>query len=1553
MKNPTAPRHLRDYIGSDYYKNFSRLFEKIDEDETGGQLGVHIEADNVVKNDMLAGGPIYPSMKIAINGKNLHAPLIERIVELPMDIKSGRLDGHFIISSDDASSWAFPKFHGRVAVRNANFHFWDSSDEIMNSAMDLIFEGDRVYLHKATGYFGAVPLKVTGDLDMNPLHGEYRVSASVPSVEINALRATLGVRPTPFPVSGAVSGTMHVTGPLEKPVFSGHAHIQRPTEEMIAQAEPSLALEALQATENAVGAYERIPFQEAGAVFSLDTATNEMVLHALHGDLVDGGQLQGAGKMNVAPSAELDPNALDIIVRGSDINQEALAKRYLSDVALPLELGKGLSSGTVAMKGAHLSPVINTLFTVSNGAQGSVRFQRESTSLEVSSPHFEASGSVYLNPPSYASMKSAVTQAQASDLAKPNFTGCSMNINMKGFDMIPFLSDNDAVRNLSKTAGEPLKLRVNGRVKLDGDVRNTKAIDYGDKEGKSGWQFSGMLGFEDIRLNQMKLYRDLKGSIELNDQKLSAHGKGMRPDETLDIEIDLPIISQKYEAKNTFGDSYMNLRYGKLQASGAVMDDGASMDFRIANIKLDELELASLRGDLQEISCAVNFKAQTGRGRASILAPKYSGIQGESLSGGFRWEKDVFRLEKIALQQKQSRYELQGEYVLPSSFQLPSNAADLFGPDQSIAQSGANGRWRLRVDAPYAEIQDLTPAGRLLQSVNDQFPADYERAKNGFIRALTSASVRLNDLNENLNVLINPVNPKSGFIAEPKHADINLHFPALQTSQGFWKGSIQAFGGGEGATSCDFDIRGQNWVWGDATLDSFVAKGSGHSEDGIQLQEVRDLKLIKVFFLYSSEAFLDLMQFVLNAGDAKLLIRGSLLNENQDATLLLTDFPVSTLRPVFQAIPALQHASPAVSAHEPEPIASPLPLGIIASTMSKMSDKEVTETSPINGQLFMSGSLTGSKDSPSANVTVRVYEAVVGRTRLSNAQASAQMTDGSDLSFDVNIVPLDGQRSSGQIVASGKVPLQHIFRKDGVDSDSGELMDINLNIRDGGMAVVTSISPNVRWRQGSADLTANISGRINNPVITGEARLSKALLDCPVLKYPLNLVTADIRCKDDTVMVKGVDARVGRKGRIRVRGTLPLKHDHSMEGMKNSRITLDLHGLELKARNMYTGQLDALLTARDSVERPIIGGSMRFSKGSLLLNPQGQDLNASSQTFEDQVSDIESPLAPSVSKVFTLLTKGDTGLATQLESAVKNEVEAMEMIVEESTGSNAVLDGLAVQFGPDLRALYPLVMNFAVNGELVASGPAHLDSVTLSGSLRLPSGDINLLAAQFELDREHENMIIFGASGNQASSESNRQEQVGIDPLVDVSLTSGDLKVSVTGKASEWSEHLTMQSAGRGSTGMDAGEKLDALEAAKLLESKLKAALLADNGQIALNKLAGTTMATFMPKIETQGSVGDTKWRLVSAPSVPGLLDPRETSASNVLDFLALGAEVEVSFGKKLQAAMVRKLRESDVMTKWTLNYNLNSKLRMQFDVSSAPPYPKTLTFQYSSEGGE
>lgn len=47
-------------------------------------------------------------------------------------------------------------------VTDGAFHFWDATDDFSKTNMDLLFEGDRLYLHKATGYFGAVPMAITG-----------------------------------------------------------------------------------------------------------------------------------------------------------------------------------------------------------------------------------------------------------------------------------------------------------------------------------------------------------------------------------------------------------------------------------------------------------------------------------------------------------------------------------------------------------------------------------------------------------------------------------------------------------------------------------------------------------------------------------------------------------------------------------------------------------------------------------------------------------------------------------------------------------------------------------------------------------------------------------------------------------------------------------------------------------------------------------------------------------------------------------------------------------------------------------------------------------------------------------------------------------------------------------------------------------------------------------------------------------------------------------------------------------------------------------------------
>ena len=70
-----------------------------------------------------------------------------------------------------------------------------------------------------------------------------------------------------------------------------------------------------------------------------------------------------------------------------------------------------------------------------------------------------------------------------------------------------------------------------------------------------------------------------------------------------------------------------------------------------------------------------------------------------------------------------------------------------------------------------------------------------------------------------------------------------------------------------------------------------VANGSCHSIEGIKLEELG-----------------------LKTGEAKLLVRGNLLGAAQDASIILTDFPVAILQPMFRALPALEHAAPAVAA---------------------------------------------------------------------------------------------------------------------------------------------------------------------------------------------------------------------------------------------------------------------------------------------------------------------------------------------------------------------------------------------------------------------------------------------------------------------------------------------------------------------------------------------------------------------------------------------------------------------------------------------------------------
>lgn len=58
------------------------------------------------------------------------------------------------------------------------------------------------------------------------------------------------------------------------------------------------------------------------------------------------------------------------------------------------------------------------------------------------------------------------------------------------------------------------------------------------------------------------------------------------------------------------------------------------------------------------------------------------------------------------------------------------------------------------------------------------------------------------------------------------------------------------------------------------------------------------------------------------------------------------------------------------------------------------------------------------------------------------------------------------------------------------------------------------------------------------------------------------------------------------------------------------------------------------------------------------------------------------------------------------------------------------LTDLKLVLGPELRIVYPLILNFAVSGELELNGMAHPKWIKPKGILTFENGDVNLVATQ-------------------------------------------------------------------------------------------------------------------------------------------------------------------------------------------------------------------------------
>ncbi|GMH11870.1 hypothetical protein Nepgr_013711 [Nepenthes gracilis] len=1477
----------------------------------------------------------HANLKVA----NLFVPLFERILEIPIFWSKGRASGEVHICMPKGES--FPNFHGQLDVTGLDFQILDAPSWFTDISTILSFRGQRIFLHNASGWFGNVPLEASGDLGIHPEEGEFHVMCQVPSVEVNALMKAFKMKPLLLPLAGFVTTIFNCQGPLDAPIFVGSGMITRKIGHPVSDIYASSAYEVVMKDKDAgaVAAFDRIPISYLSANFTFNTDDCIAELYGIRAALVDGGEIRGAGNAWICPEAEENETALDVNFSGN-LCFDKIVHRYLPSYLhlLPLKLGE--LKGETKVSGSLLKPRFDVKWNAPKAdgsftdARGDVIISHDYIAVNSSSTAFDLYAKVLTSYPEQNWLKNE--EYVATSTKSFVVEGLQLDLRLRGFEFFNMMS------SYPFDSPRPIYLKATGKVKFQGQVikpSNTtdqQAIGSlksmpSDTVRSNGSMRSlvGDISISGLKLNQLMLAPQLAGLLSISREcvKLDATG---RPDESLSAEVRGILQSATIENLQEGKLLSFSLQKGQLRAN-INYQPLHSANVEIRHLPLDELELASLRGTLQRAEVQLNLQKRRGFGILSVLRPKFSGLLGEALDVAVRWSGDVITVEKTVLEQSYSRYELQGEYVLPGTRDRkssPKEGGRLFSREMAghlSSMISSMGRWRMRLEVPQAEAAEMLPLARLLSRSTD--PAVQSRSKDLFMQSLQSVCFCTGNLQELLEVIREHNASPDEVISE------DLCLPGLAELKGRWHGSLDASGGGNGDTVAEFDFHGEDWEWGTYKTQRVLSVGTYSNDDGFRLE--------KIF---------------IQKDNATIHADGTLLGPKTNLHFAVLNFPVSLV---------------------------PMLVQIIESSTNDAIHSLRQLLAPIKGTLHMEGDLRGNLSKPECDVQVRLLDGAIEGVDLGRAEVVASLTSTSRFIFNAKFEPII---QNGHVHIQGSVPVMLVqnnvlkeedtelekdrsiwdpsWPKDG-DKESGDgdtdkrifrdrneegwdiqlaegLKGLNWNIlnagevrvdadiKDGGMMLVTALCPYADWLHGNADIMLQVRGTVERPELDGSATFHRASVSSPVLRKPLTNFGGKVLVNSNRLCISSLESRISRRGKLVVKGNLPLT---TREAFLGDKIDLKCEALEVRAKNVLSGQVDTQLQITGSIMQPNISGKIKLSHGEAYLPHDKGSGSAPFNKFASSQSRLPSGgynrmVAAYVLRFFSsepAASRSNFSQPSGKKSDARKEMES----ANKKPKIDIRLSDLKLVLGPELKVVYPLILNFAVSGELELNGPAHPKLIKPKGVLTFENGDVNLVATQVRLKREYLNVAKFETDN-------------GLDPTLDLALVGSEWQFRIQGRASNWQEKLVVTS-----TRSVEQDVLSPTEAARVFESQLAESILEGDGQLALKKLATATLETLMPRIEGKGEFGQARWRLVYAPPIPSLLsvDPTVQPLKSLASNISMGTEVEVQLGKRLQASILRQMKDSEMAMQWTLIYQLTSRLRVL--LQSAPS--KRLLFEYST----
>ncbi|MBW4562490.1 MAG: translocation/assembly module TamB domain-containing protein [Mojavia pulchra JT2-VF2] len=604
---------------------------------------------------------------LQLRGQDLLAADITRLIKLPINLQTGRVNGDLQIQLTPEQQ---PLLFGSALLQGVTIQVPRLPQLFNNSQGNLVFRGLEIQLDKVTTNYGKIPLVATGSIDRD---AGFKLAGRVNQVSVVSALETLKVK-LPIPVTGEVKADLQMVGPSNQPLLTGTVATIK------------------------TARIDKVDFKSISSKFEFSTSKSLVSLKDIQGTPTVGGEVTGAGTVQLGTLPQQNFNFIAKNVPG-----DAIAKIY--DTIPTFQIGNISGTGQLSGVAGNIQTVVQWQAPrATYPATGTVAIAPDRT-VSFRNVNFNFGGGTVQTSGSYANQRWRAV-AQASGVEVERFV------------------DKNKLQNVSLAGAE-----FNGRLILSGTTSPFKVATI-RTEGAGVQVAGGTVAVSQIQLqdqnftaqliaNGVRLGRLLKNSPPALAGPLAG---------TFQIAGNRDNFSLK--TLRASGEAKLALGGGTVTASNIQLADGVyQTQLRANNVAVQQLAptlkqfQGRLNGDFTVAGSVEPFQPQSiqasGQARVKVGSGTITASNIQLANGLYQAQ---LRLNKVPLQQlaavpPQFQGALAGNFAVAGSvesFQPQSIQAN--GQGQLDVAGGtisasniqlANGRYQAIVNAAGVELNQL------------------------------------------------------------------------------------------------------------------------------------------------------------------------------------------------------------------------------------------------------------------------------------------------------------------------------------------------------------------------------------------------------------------------------------------------------------------------------------------------------------------------------------------------------------------------------------------------------------------------------------------------------------------------------------------------------------------------------------------------------------------------------------------------------------------------------------------------------------------------------